>query len=380
VKTEKIWKAFFDWTFLGVVVLCLIAFQWAFPKMLLQTNDSPEYLKYADVIIDAFLLPVSELAESGFMPLFPFLLALVLGLAKSVWIIHFFLIIAFLLAIRDISVVFFKTDFYRIIFLFASAFGVHTFLMAGLLLPHLLVAALFAWSFLFVIDVTIERPAIYKYTYAIGMSLLVLLNHQMIVVALGVASWMYVRKDLQLHRKWLFLLPIGIYLVWRLVELILSGGLFFAFAWSNLLAISERLCDAVMPMQEVTVGLKWISFLAVGVGLAIVHILIRKKLPYYFDLLPIILGAYLAAVVLEPNFLSVNADLYLAPVIWLNWLWFLKMLERIIMYTSPLTRIFIGVLLILWMSYPIYRSWHNLQAWHERNHTVKVQTSAQNAI
>lgn len=381
MKLEKIGEEIFEWAFLAAAILGLSAYVWAFPEMLLQTNDTAHYLAASSGFVkEIILLDANGDPFHFWPPLFPVFVSLFRDAQESLWIVHLFLFIANLLALRILAVVFLSNAFFRTIFFLMSALGVHHFLMAGLLLSEMLFASVLIWSMIMYFDYLRSKNDVYLLWYLISAFVFCLIRNAGVFIALGVALHVlydWETKSWQLKKALVFSFPLMGNLIWNLYALFIQNP---ARAWTsfdvdylaNVTTLLEKTLVSFLPTQGFAPVIPIIISSILLVLLLTLFVKSKAGIKPNTSALLYLFLAYAAGHVVLVNVEPTEVDRFFAPITWFVLLFVFFVMETYYQQSKQyLVKYSIALLILCFSLYPLYRSYHNLTQWNEHHEIAK---------
>lgn len=368
----------YEWAFLLVSFIFLSAYQWAFPEFLLQNDDTGHYLAAARSFAEQGIFLDSAGDPLHFWPpFFPLILSFFEDPIPTIWIIHFFLAIINILAIRHLSEKFLANSLMRLLFFVLSCLSISHFLIAGFLLTEMLFVSIFLWMLVALTAYREHHNNLYLYLFWVSAFALAMTRQSGLFIILGIAfAYSFSRsplKGLSIRNVMFYGWPAIGNILWNIKAYFFESN---PLRWTDLpydhiqsgLTLFQKIGIFLFPVHHIheilaaliaIIVLSLLFFLSMSLSIKSNELL--QKLPYLIIL-------YLIGHIFFTNVSFSEADRFIAPMSFLIFLWLFHLAEESLeKLKSNIYRLVFFLLIVVWMTYPLYRSYHNLVRWHQLN-------------
>jgi hypothetical protein len=341
----------------------------------LTTSDSLQYLSAAKSFIESgkFLSPDGSY-YSYWPPLFPIILSPFNHPLFALALINIVCKIILLPALLRISNLFLHDTVLKIAFLIASMLTVHIAMISVFVWSELIFMTLIFLNAHFTLQ--LKRHRSYFYFLLLTGFLACLQRNAGLFWISGVCLWMLLDSSQSLKRRIIesgicFLICTSGIWVWNIYNTYLLPAdfnfykhNFFVDLFYNLKLTLGTFGKMIVPVNEVTMitGLLFFAFLLLW--------LLKMRENRNVQFLGIVLLVYVLGYLTMPRLDVYEMDRYFSIVTPIVYLCIMLMVQEVIHLAKDNARILIYTTVLLWLCYPLTRTFINVKVWHERSCSV----------
>ena len=342
----------------------------------LTTSDSLQYLSAAKSFSDSgsFLSPDGSY-YSYWPPLFPIILSFFNQPLNALAGINIASKIILLLVLLRISDSFIQDPALKIIFLIASLVGVHIIMISVFVWSELIFMALIFLNTYCALQIKKHRSFFY-WLLLTGFLACLQRNAGLFWIS-GVCLWLLLDSSLSLQRRITesgicFLVCTSGLWAWNIYNTFLLPAdfnfvkhNFFVDIFHNLKLTLSMFGKMIVPLKVMTMTVGILFFLAL-----LLQSILKMRENRNVQFLGIVLMVYTLGYLIMPYLDVFEMDRYFSVITPIVYLFILLMVQERTHLAKLNTRILIYTMVILWLCYPLTRTFVNVKAWHERSCSV----------
>ncbi|MBI3482018.1 MAG: hypothetical protein HY015_03440 [Bacteroidetes bacterium] len=359
-----------------IVLLVSIGLEWyGHACGFLVTSDSLQYLSAAHSFSKngKFLSPDGSY-YSYWPPLFPIILSFFKQPQIALEWINVACKMVMTLILLHIVTLFINDAILKIIFLIASLISVHMAMISVFVWSELIFMTLVFMNAYFVLHLN-KHPSNFYWLLLTGFLACIQRNAGLFWIS-GVCLWLLLYSPFSLKARVLksvicFLVCTAGLWGWNIYNTFFLPADFnfykhdfFAYTPYNLISTLNTLGKMVMPFDGIA-GILVGIFLVVAI---FIQFILFKKSDRNAHFLGIVFLAYMMGFLIMPGHLDIfEMDRYfsvLAPIVYL---FIISLVQEKVQPINLTKRIWIYVIVFVWLCYPVTRTFRNVQAWHERS-------------